>query len=85
MDNTKIRETIELIKEFYLKGFASILAWSGGKDSSTVYQLFVMALLEIPLEERIYKVYLECCDTLLEAPPVKEYLNTRGYMCWTMR
>lgn len=74
MFESKVRETITLIKEFYLMGNTSVLAWSGGKDSSTVYQLFVMALLEIPPEERIYKVYLESCDTLLEAPPVKEYL-----------
>ena len=70
----KVRETIDLIKAFYMKGYPAIIAYSAGKDSSTTLQLFAMALSEIPVKDRIYKVYLECCDTLLEAPPVKEYI-----------
>lgn len=77
MNESKVRDTVELIKDFYRKGRSICLAWSGGKDSMTVYQLFVMALLEIPLKERIHTIYLETSDTLLEAPPVKEYLTTQ--------
>jgi|GEM_PF-147539 3''-phosphoadenosine 5''-phosphosulfate sulfotransferase (PAPS reductase)/FAD synthetase and related enzymes len=73
----KVRETIDLIKEFYLKEDFPIIAYSGGKDSSTVFQLFVLALMEIPAKDRIHTVYLECCDTLLEAPPVKDYITSQ--------
>lgn len=66
-----VRNTIEQIKEVYLKNkLPFVIGYSGGKDSTLTTQLVFQALGELPVEELKYDVYVISSDTLVETPPV---------------
>jgi len=52
-----------------------VIGYSGGKDSTAVLQLTILALEELPSEERHKKVYVISTDTLVENPIVAAWVN----------
>lgn len=73
----KIDLTLKEIKEFYLLSIKEEriinIGYSGGKDSSTLLQLFMKMLIALPEDQRKNKVYVCFCDTLVEPPPLHEF------------
>jgi len=51
------------------------VAWSGGKDSTTVMGLVVKMLEDIPPEKRTRKIYAVMSDTKMENPNLEEYMH----------
>ena len=61
--------TIE-IQKIYLQENPIVIGWSGGKDSTTVLQLVWNAVYQLPIAQRIHKIYVLTNDTLVENPIV---------------
>ncbi len=53
-----------------------IVGYSGGKDSTAALQLVYYALRDLPPSERRKPVYVLCSDTLVETPPIVNYIKT---------
>jgi len=53
------------------------VAWSGGKDSTTVMGLVVKMLEDIPPEKRTRKIYAVMSDTKMENPNLEEYMHNQ--------
>lgn len=53
------------------------IAWSGGKDSTTVLGLVVDMLQELKPEERKRHVYVIMSDTVVENPNLEEYMHSQ--------
>lgn len=51
-----------------------IIGFSGGKDSTALLQLVWLAIKEVNKKARKRKVYVVCNDTMVENPPVTEYV-----------
>ena len=58
------------IQKIYLQGNPIVIGWSGGKDSTTVLQLAWNAVYQLPIAQRIHKIYVLTNDTLVENPIV---------------
>jgi DNA sulfur modification protein DndC len=72
------RELIEEIKAQYLEEDNDrpwIVAFSGGKDSTTLLQLVWYALLEIHTSDLKRSVYVICNNTLVENPTVLKFVE----------
>ena len=66
-----LERTKKEIQELYiLDTLPWIIGYSGGKDSTAVLQLIWYALSELPVEQRIKKVYVITTDTRVENPIV---------------
>jgi DNA sulfur modification protein DndC len=66
----EIELLITEIQELYLQGNPLVIGWSGGKDSTTVLQLIWNAVRQLPIVQRIHKIYVLTNDTLVENPIV---------------
>lgn len=53
-----------------------VIGYSGGKDSSTVMQIVLYALQDLPKEKFIKPVYVISTDTLVENPEVSRWVTT---------
>jgi len=72
----KARNAIDEIKEAYLHDNRPwILGYSGGKDSTTTLQLVWYALREVQSEKRTKHIYVISSDTLVETPPIRDYIR----------
>ena len=70
----KYRETLDLIKHEYLSNDTSwYLGYSGGKDSSAVLKLLIIALAE--LKQFHKQVSIIYCDTGVEIPTIAKYVK----------
>ncbi|MCX2741459.1 DNA phosphorothioation system sulfurtransferase DndC [Pontibacter anaerobius] len=73
------RELVAEIKEQYLEedeGRPWIVAFSGGKDSTTLLMLVWEAMLELTeVERKTRTVYIICNNTLVENPQVLTFVN----------
>ncbi len=64
------------IINLYLKDSSPwIVGYSGGKDSTTTLQLIYCAIQKIPKINRHKQVYVLCSDTLVETPPIIQYIK----------
>ena len=74
--HTVVKEKHDLIKKLYKSDQRPwIIGYSGGKDSTTVVQLVMNAIKELPKEERKKKIYIISSDTLVENPLIIDYAN----------
>lgn len=65
------------LKDLYLQDDRPwIVGYSGGKDSTATLQLVYYTLRHLPPDERRKPVYVLCSDTLVETPPIIEYIKT---------
>src|SRR5690349_2661125 len=75
------RELIAEIKEQYLEDDESrpwIIAFSGGKDSTTLLMLVWEAMVELnEVERKTRPVYVICNNTLVENPQVLTFVNAQ--------
>ncbi len=72
------KELLEDIKDQYLADDHNrpwIVAFSGGKDSTTLLQLVWIAIKEIPAELRTRDIYVICNNTLVENPQVLDFVH----------
>lgn len=66
----------EEIQELYCQDDKPIIVgWSGGKDSTTILQLFWNAIADLPVEKRTKTVYVISNDTLVENPIVSNWVR----------
>ncbi|MEF3312569.1 phosphoadenosine phosphosulfate reductase family protein [Paenibacillus sp. GYB004] len=76
---TKVMLTVSEIVELYLdqetEGQPWALAWSGGKDSTTVLALVCRALQMIPAVKRTRDIRVVMSDTKMENPILEEYMH----------
>lgn len=72
---TLLKQTQEEILDKYLRyKRAFIIAFSGGKDSTCVLQLFYEMIINLP-KDKLNPTYAILSDTLVEAPNVENYLK----------
>ncbi|NBD15659.1 MAG: DNA phosphorothioation system sulfurtransferase DndC [Cyanobacteria bacterium] len=72
----EVNELTEQIKELYCQDDKPIvIGWSGGKDSTTVLQLFWKAVADLPVEKRKKTIYVISNDTLVENPIVSNWVR----------
>lgn len=73
------KKEIQVIKEvqnLYLKlNLPWVVGYSGGKDSTCTLQIVWKAISALPQEKRTQPLYVISSDTMVEAPPVAEYLH----------
>lgn len=50
------------------------VAWSGGKDSTTVMGLVITMLESLPVEQRTRRIQVVMSDTVIENPNLEEYM-----------
>jgi len=68
-----VNKTKKTMKEEFLKDSRPwVVTFSGGKDSTTVLQLTIEMLLELPKEKR-KKIFIVASDTLVEMPIITDY------------
>ena len=82
----RIRAILDTILEEYARAPVArpwVIGFSGGKDSTLVALLVLMALLELPPSKRRRKVYVVSNDTLVENPVVQSFV--RGVLAKTTR
>ena len=66
----------EQIQELYCQDDKPIIVgWSGGKDSTTVLQLFWYAIADLPVEKRTKPIHVISNDTLVENPIVSNWIR----------
>jgi 3'-phosphoadenosine 5'-phosphosulfate sulfotransferase (PAPS reductase)/FAD synthetase len=69
------RKAVDAIKSVLTEGRTVIVAFSGGKDSSTLASLTLRAALElIRSGTRIAKIYITTSDTGIENPEIHNYM-----------
>jgi len=69
-------EVIKEIQDLYVKiRLPWVVGFSGGKDSTCTLQLVWKAISGLPAAERVMPLYVISSDTMVEAPPVAEYLH----------
>lgn len=69
---------MEMIKKVYKSDNRPwVVGYSGGKDSTTVAQLTFYALMELEKHELHKPVYIISSDTLIEIPPVLDFLSDK--------
>ena len=68
----------DAIRQEYLRKHHDpwVVAYSGGKDSTLLFQLTWEALASLPVRDRQRKVYIVGNDTLVESPSVIRHLRT---------
>ncbi len=72
LDNL-VTSTKELMKKEFLKDNRPwVVTFSGGKDSTTILQLTIEMLLELPKEKR-KKIFIVASDTFVEMPVIEKY------------
>lgn len=78
----ELRETLKQIRQGLRKAYCDkadaypwIVAYSGGKDSTTVLHLVVELLCQLKPEQRKREVHVVSNDTLVESPPVIRHLK----------
>ena len=72
----KIQITTARIIEWYQHYDGKVyVAFSGGKDSTTVVELVYKMLLGLDPDDRHKNVYIVSSDTLIENPLIKIYLS----------
>jgi DNA sulfur modification protein DndC len=75
----RVMATITEIIELYLNPETEerpwAIAWSGGKDSTTVLSLVCQALKMIPLEKRNREIRVIMSDTKMENPVLEHYMH----------
>lgn len=77
LDNEKINQAIELIKNIYVEDERPwVVGYSGGKDSTVLVQLVFQALKQLPADKLHKKVYVISSDTLVETPLIISSINT---------
>lgn len=65
------------IVELYLRDNNPwIVGYSGGKDSTAALQLIYYAIQQIEKRHRTKQVYVLCSDTLVETPPIIQYIKS---------
>lgn len=75
--NSKVAQVkMDIINVYLTDQRPWIIGYSGGKDSSTVVQLVLEAIQEIPPEKLTKKIYIVSSDTLVETPLVKFRLES---------
>jgi DNA sulfur modification protein DndC len=76
---TRVMATISEIAELYLdpetEGRPWAVAWSGGKDSTTVLALLCRAIMIIPSDKRTRDVRIVMSDTRMENPILERYMH----------
>lgn len=74
---TEIYNLSSIIKKLYLEDNVPwVVGYSGGKDSTAALQLVWLALLELPVEQRLKKtVHVISTDTLVESPVVAKWVE----------
>ena len=71
-----VEKTLKEIESKYLSSTkAFVIAFSGGKDSTCVLQLFYEMLLSLPLHKRRPSFVL-CSNTLVEAPHIEKFMKS---------
>jgi DNA sulfur modification protein DndC len=73
---TEIELLTKEIQQIYLEGNPIVIGWSGGKDSTTVLQLIWNAVRQLPIDQRIHKIYVLTNDTLVENPIVSAQVRS---------
>lgn len=72
----KETEVIKEVQDLYVKlNLPWVVGYSGGKDSTCTLQIVWKAILDLPQEKRNQPLYVISSDTLVEAPPVADYLH----------
>jgi DNA sulfur modification protein DndC len=73
----EINNLTKVVKKLYLEDNVPwVIGYSGGKDSTATLQLVWLALLELPLEQRMKKVvHVISTDTLVESPVVAKWVE----------
>jgi len=72
-----VNSTKETMKKEFLKDSRPwVVTFSGGKDSTTLLQLTIEMLLELPKEKR-KKVFIVASDTLVEMPIITDYFYNK--------
>lgn len=74
----RIRLILDAILEEYSRAPLArpwVIGFSGGKDSTLVVLLVLLALAELPLSKRRRKVYVVSNDTLVENPVVQAFVR----------
>ncbi len=70
-----LSEVISEIKTLYLSDQRPwIIGFSGGKDSTTILSLVYCALLSLPKEQLLKRIYVVSSDTLVETPVVVDMI-----------
>jgi DNA sulfur modification protein DndC len=71
-----IKELTQEVQELYLQDqLPWIIGYSGGKDSTAVFQLIWNAVSELPLEKRFKTIHVITTDTMVENPVVSAWVN----------
>lgn len=74
--NSKLYSILQEIQAQYIEDTTPwVIAFSGGKDSTAVLQLILIAISELPVEQRIKEIHILSNDTLVENPKVVEFLD----------
>jgi DNA sulfur modification protein DndC len=73
-----VKEARDDLRKLYLDNEDErpwVVAWSGGKDSTTVMGLIVSMLEELPKEQHVRKIYAIMSDTKMENPNLEEHMH----------
>jgi len=79
INNTKIKQTISILKKEFLADTRPwVVTFSGGKDSTTVLQLVVEMVCDLRKEKKdLKKVYIVSSDTGVEMPVIEDYTTNK--------
>ena len=71
-----IKELTTEIQELYMQDqLPWIIGYSGGKDSTAVFQLIWNAIAELPIEKRLKTIHVITTDTMVENPVVSAWVS----------
>jgi DNA sulfur modification protein DndC len=77
LDTERLQSRYEEIRSVYLSDQRPwVIGYSGGKDSTTAFQLIWYALSKLPRERLTKPVYVISSDTLVETPKIVDYINS---------
>src|SRR5271165_7067266 len=77
LDTERLQSRYEEIRSVYLADQRPwVIGYSGGKDSTTAFQLIWYALSKLPRERLTKPVYVISSDTLVETPKIVDYITS---------
>ncbi|WP_324768039.1 phosphoadenosine phosphosulfate reductase family protein [Pokkaliibacter plantistimulans] len=70
----KLNSAVDIVRQYYINDDRPwIIGFSGGKDSSLVVKLFLLAIKDLKIQKK--DVYIYYCDTGVEIPVLNGYIE----------